>query len=865
MFNIRRATATLKKFLKSLHSSIWLGVITCLLVITIMPAIAQNPPTHINLETATPLLEQGRTFYQSGRFAEAAEVWQQVANESEQQGDPLKLAQCLNYLALAYQELGQWQQATTAIAKSLNLIQQVGTNHKETTLLFAKALNTQGSIQLGTGQTETAFDTWKQAEAAYTKAGDEMGALGSKINQAQAMQTLGMYRRAQAMLEQLNQTLQAQSDSLLKATGLRSLGVALSVVGDLGKAEAVLKQSLVISQQLNNSLESSAILFSLGNTARTQKKFDEALAYYQQATMATRSTTAKLEATLNQISLFIETQQLAKAAQLLPEIYTQVANLPPSRTSVYLRVSWAHNSLTLANLQEVGKSQAVLEILTTAVQQSRMLKDPRAESSALGELGLLYQQKKQWEDASNLTQKALLISQGINAPDLAARWQWQLGQILKKKGDLKGAIAAYIEAVNTLQSLRSDLVAINPDVQFSFRESVEPVYRQLVGLLLQPNAQNSATVPVQNLQQARQLIEALQLAELDNFFREACLNAKPQQIDQVDPTAAVIYPIILPDRLEVILSLPGKPLQHYTTQLPQTVVEKDLDQLLEAFNPVFSSPERLRLSQKVYDWLIRPAEVDLANSAIKTLVFVLDGSLRNLPMAALYDGKQYLVEKYSIALAPGLQLLAPRSLVRGQFKALTAGLTEPRQGFSALPGVKLEVNQISSEVPSQVFLDRDFTEINLQKQLRGTSYPVIHLATHGQFSSNPEETFILTWDNKIKVKEFESLLRSREQSQTNPIELLVLSACQTAAGDKRAALGLAGVAVRSGARSTLATLWSVKDQSTADFMTEFYRDIISPGMSKAEAIRQAQLALLKNPQFQHPFYWAPFILVGNWL
>jgi CHAT domain-containing protein len=142
---------------------------------------------------------------------------------------------------------------------------------------------------------------------------------------------------------------------------------------------------------------------------------------------------------------------------------------------------------------------------------------------------------------------------------------------------------------------------------------------------------------------------------------------------------------------------------------------------------------------------------------------------------------------------------------------------------------------------------------------------VIHLATHGQFSSKAEETFLLTWDGRIKVKDLDRLVRSRERENTNPIELLVLSACQTAAGDNRAALGLAGLAVRSGARSTLATLWSVRDQSTAEFMAEFYRELTQTDVSKAEALRQAQLALLKKPKYEHPFYWAPFVLVGNWL
>jgi CHAT domain-containing protein len=141
----------------------------------------------------------------------------------------------------------------------------------------------------------------------------------------------------------------------------------------------------------------------------------------------------------------------------------------------------------------------------------------------------------------------------------------------------------------------------------------------------------------------------------------------------------------------------------------------------------------------------------------------------------------------------------------------------------------------------------------------------VHLATHGQFSSTVQDTFILTWDNRITPQQFQELFQVQLRNQAQPIELLVLSACQTATGDKRAALGVAGVAVRSGARSTLATLWAVNDQSTADLMINFYRELAQPNLTKAEALRRAQLALLQQPQYRHPLYWAPFVLVGNWL
>jgi CHAT domain-containing protein len=413
------------------------------------------------------------------------------------------------------------------------------------------------------------------------------------------------------------------------------------------------------------------------------------------------------------------------------------------------------------------------------------------------------------------------------------------------------------------------LVAINPDVQFSFREEVEPIYRQLVDLLLQSG--DASEPSQQNLIKARSVIESLQLAELDNFFRVACLQGKPVLIDQVidqdDPTAAVIYPIILPDRLEVILKLPKLPLRHYQTTVTQNDVEQTLETLrARLISPVLRKQQEQLLSKQVYDWLIRPAEDALTQSQVKTLVFVLDGSLRNIPMAALYDGQQYLIQNYSIALTPGLQLLAPKSLERGrQLKTLMAGLTEARGGFSALANVALEVEQIESEVPSKVLLNQEFTNLSFQNEIKSLPFPVVHLATHGQFSSKAEETFILTWDGPLNVKELDSLLRVRDQGQKNAIELLVLSACQTATGDKRAALGLAGVAMRAGARSTIASLWSVDDESTAVLMSQFYQELVRTTGSKAEALRQAQLTLLKNPRFQRPRNWAPFVLIGNWL
>ena len=168
-------------------------------------------------------------------------------------------------------------------------------------------------------------------------------------------------------------------------------------------------------------------------------------------------------------------------------------------------------------------------------------------------------------------------------------------------------------------------------------------------------------------------------------------------------------------------------------------------------------------------------------------------------------------------------------------------------------------------------LNEAFTPASLRQQLEAEDYPIVHLATHGQFSSTSDDTFILSGSEEnlfINVKQFDDLLRVSSRRGSQPIELLVLSACETAQGDNQAILGLAGVAVRAGAQSTIATLWGANDEATAELMGYFYQHLNQDEeISKAKALRDAQLNLLKNPdsQYSHPYYWAPFVLIGNWL
>jgi len=612
--------------------------------------------------------------------------------------------------------------------------------------------------------------------------------------------------------------------------------------------------------------------FQIQSYALWRKYYQQALEYYRQAAkVADPTSLSYIQALLNQQSLLLAGQEvepylLDQAKALSGPLQTQLDRLPVSHKSLYARLHFAQN---LSKLNTTQSRNVAIQLLRMVAQQAESLNDTPAQSYALGYLGSIYEQNQQWQSAQTLTQQALSLAKAVNVPHFIYQWQWQLGRLLKAQNDTPAAIEVYTQAVGTLDSVRKNLATLNTDnadVQFLFRLNAEPVYLDLVELLLMDNSYQPSN---QNLERARSVVESLQIAELENFFQEACAPS-PVTIEGIDSTAAVLYPIILKDRLDVILSLydANAPqrirLRHYSLPITAREVELITSKFRQSLIPSAPYQDHLILGQKLYSWLIRPAEADLAQAGAKTLVFIMNGNLRNVPMAALHDGKQFLIQKYRITLSPGLRLIKPQPLADQTLKALVAGLTESTQGFPALPNVEMEVENIQALLPnSRIILNESLTNQKLTQELDSASFNVIHLATHGQFSSNIDQTFILTWNQKMNVKQFDTLLRTVEKNDTTPLDLLVLSACQTASGDKRAALGLAGIAVRSGARSTVASLWPVNDQTTADFMTFFYQALNQPGVSKAEALSIAQLKLLA--QDPSPYYWAPFVLVGNWL
>jgi CHAT domain-containing protein len=872
--------------MRSLGQLIGLFLLVLLLAITMPSAVAQ-----VQSSDGIQLVRQARILYDAERFSEAVPLLQQAVSVFRAKGESgnLDRAMALSNLAATFGQLADWEQAEVAIDSSLSVVRQLPSTREQQRIL-AQSLNIQGQIQLERGRVQDAIATFEQTAKIFDQLDTKDQLLQTKINQSRAWEALGLYPRAckillaafkqeskncEVSLEALY-ILQNQQPSVTNVRAMNALGRVLRVLGQLDRSQELLFFSLDAATRLGMRQELAAIYLNLGNTIRAESnkpgltpeerdRFDRsALEYYARSDAARGANTGasplQIQARLNQLSLLVDRQNWSEARVLWRSIAPQVEEFPSNRAGLYAKINLAQSLMKLANSPTTTPTfNEIDRILAGAIESANRLGDKRVQAYILGTQGRLYELAKQPAQAEILTTKALSLASGFEFPEISYQLLWQLGRIRKAEGNIEGAIELYTQAVNILSALRGDLVAVNPDVQFSFRESAEPVYRELVGLLLEEESPSQA-----KLKLARQTVESLQLAELDNFFRDACADAKVKLIDDIDRTAAVIYPIILSDRLEVILSLPGKPLRHYSTHKSQAELETVFKRAKNSIRPAAFPRERLPPIQQVYDWLIRPAESDLIQNGTQTLVFVLDGYLRNLPMAILHDGKQFLIQKYSVAIAPGLQLLEPRPLREVQLKVFAAALSEARQGFSALPGVVREVEQISALLPTKELLNAQFVSRELQDRIQALSYPIVHLATHGQFSSNAADTFILTWDDRVNVKDFDRLLRLRNGDQKRPIELLVLSACETASGDSRAALGLAGAAIRSGARSTVGTLWQVNDESTSILMAEFYQQLAKSKISTAEALRNAQLLLLNNRQYQNPYFWAPFLLVGNW-
>ncbi len=553
------------------------------------------------------------------------------------------------------------------------------------------------------------------------------------------------------------------------------------------------------------------------------------------------------------------------------EALAEIGNLPDSRDKAGDLIALSLITREIRNDPELQLSRefekylvnAALKALNNAKQIAEDLEDPRLASYACGYSGQLYEDENRVPEAVRLTRSAIFFAQQGNFPQVLYLWQWQLGRLFKAEGNVENAVKAYRNAVSTLDPVRGELfrgMRIRGD---TFNEKIKPVYIGLAELLLeQAEYENDEN----KLREARDTMELLKTAELEDFFEDECvtlMKSKITALDRTPPHTAVIYPIILPEKLALLLTLPDG-IKHISVPVDSRTINETVTQYRWRLQNRMTN-RFLYQAKQLYDWIIRPIEEELKSHEINTLVIAPDGALRLIPLSTLNDGTRFLIEKYAMAVIPAVTLTDPEPFQKENIEILIAGLSEGRQGFSPLPSVVAELRDIKNIMNSKIILkNKDFNVANLTREFKNREYSVLHMATHGVFGGTPQESFLLSYDSKMTMGGLEQLI-SLGRFREKPVELLTLSACQTALGNERAALGLAGVAVKAGVRSAIATLWYVDDEATSLAIREFYRQIRKPGVSKAQALQNTQKMLIAERRYWHPLYWAPFLLIGNWM
>ncbi|WP_447977348.1 CHAT domain-containing protein [Candidatus Nitrospira bockiana] len=690
---------------------------------------------------------------------------------------------------------------------------------------------------------------------------------------AQTYEAIGQYRKALTAL--------TETETIFRGTGNRAgLAAVLNTMGNVHLALGhpdVARASLQEAQSLADPADTgviATILNNLGNTYSRQARFAEAIPLYTESyrrAADAASAAAAIHASINLARAYGRSGQHHPAWEALDQARHWMEKTEDSSGKAFdlIAVGLGYAELRAPLPDASGELlRKAVELLSEAATMAESRGDSRSASYAWGYLGSLYESERRYDDALDLTKRAIASGLQADAGEALYRWEWQAGRVLRVLERAEEAIDHYRRAVEILQRIRPEMAYGYAVADSSFQETVGPVYFELADLLLR----HAATLPDRRqetpyLLQARETVELLKAAELRDYFRDDCVDAAlahRTRLEDVSKRAAVLYPILLRDRTELLVSLPSG-LTRFTVPVTADAMKQEVD----AFRHMLekrTTRQYLPHARQLYEWLIRPFERELADSAVDTLVVVPDGALRTIPLAALHDGEQFLIAKYAIATTPGLNLTDPRPFPenRRTVKALAAGLTQAVQGFPALPHVGSELRAIHDLYTGDLLIDQVFATATVEAELKDKPFTIVHIASHGKFEGEVTKTFLLTFDGKLTMDRLDELVGSTRLRET-PLELLTLSACETAAGDDRAALGLAGIAIKAGARSALATLWFINDEASSVLVTEFYRQLQQPGISKAVALQRAQVKLMSDRRYQHPVFWAAFLLLNNWL
>ncbi len=714
---------------------------------------------------------------------------------------------------------------------------------------------------------------------------------------------------------------QAQAQATTDATRWRAgaeLGAALLQARQLAAAEA----ALLPAYEALQGAERARVALDLGNLAALYGSTGEAERFYDEALrLAGGDPQIGVAARLNRARLAGPDARLAALGALAADL----ARLPDGPAKARWQINLGQQAggigdsgLPLAHAQLDAARRWALAARGDAARD-------RLGAEALDALAQLYEDRGRPGDAQRLNTQALALGDALPpaaAGDLPVLLQWRQARLAEAQRQRPVALAAWRRAVRHIEALRQDIPIDDDTGTSSFSAMLEPVYLGLVDALLAAAPQDGAPQRTGLLREAVDTVELVRQAELQDYLGDRCeVDAvKGGTATVIAPGTAVLYPVLLADRLELLVETADGITRHRSPLEPREVRDTaaQFARLLRAGQEGYLAPAR-----QLYDAVLRPVQARLAAASVRTLVVVPDGALRLVSFGAFHDGERFAIERFAITTATGMsmtntlagqgqrgvllagmsdpgpvvdklgaglvaRILAPQQPPAGAARGLAATRTTRALGASrvatrsaadvlrevtasprllrdalSLPGVDREMRAIAALGPARQLLNESFTVQGFSRAAESGQYAIVHVASHGVFGGSADTSYILAYDDLLTLNGLQALLRS-DAFRRNPVELLSLSACETAEGDGRSPLGMSGAAIKARAKSVLGSLWPVADEAAVGLMQRFYDGLLREQATKAQALQRAQVALLRAPETAHPFFWAPFILIGNW-
>ncbi|GBO52874.1 hypothetical protein APA_675 [Pseudanabaena sp. lw0831] len=819
----------------------------------------------------------GNIYVAIGQFSQGLERLQQALAIYESTNNQKGSAGVLLNIGFAYRRLGQFEKALDFYQQSLKIVRVTGDRKIETSIL-----NNMAGIYRSQGKYLQALESYNASLKLSEQLDLTSQAATTLSNIGAAYKELGQLDNALRFQELALQKIQKLGDRQAESIFLSNIGSIYDDKGDLKKALNYYEKALTIHKELNDIPAQGITYNNIGEIYRILKQNNEAIRNYQQSLEILREIgdrSAEATALSNLGVVYVDIKRYSEALNVYQQAATIHRQLRERRGE----------SIDLSNLGNLFSIWQQPDLAIFFYKQSVNIRESLRKE--LRSLSVAEQKtftgtvERAYRDLADLLLKQNRILEAQQVLDLLK--VQELDDYLKNvRGNIETAKG--IELLAPEQRFLTDYSAIqNRSIQAG-KEQQDILKLTQANRSPQQIQRLSELLDVQerSSQQLNTYVQSPAVATILNQINQSenrtASDANLQQfislqksLQKLSRKSAIFYPLILEDRLELILVTANN------APIRRTVAVKreDLNRAIVEFRSDVRDPSSLDIvdsSQRLYAWLIQPIADDLQKAGIQTIVYAPDGQLRYLPIASLYDGKQWLVESYAIntITAASLTNLSDRrrdSQPRVLAGAFTSGkyvfdVNGQTFNFSGLPFAGREVDNLIAKLPTSAkFIDRDFNVNSTVAKFK--QYNIIHLATHAAFViGKPEDSFVLFGDGS------RASLRDVATWSLQNVDLVILSACETGLGGRLGngteIMGFGYQMEYAGAKAAIASLWQVSDGGTQALMDAFYDILQDTKLTKAEVLAKSQRALIKagkDSNFSHPYYWSPFIIIGNGL